>query len=97
MSAILAAILPLVEAHDVRISLHAYRRLALRALTVDDLVAGISAAEAIEEYPNYHAGPAVLTLQADRNGAPIHVLWGLEQTTSRPAVIVTAYRPDPTQ
>lgn len=95
MSSLLAAVILLVEAGDVRISVHGYRRLAAALITVNDLVMGIRGAEIVEEYPTYHAGPAVLTLQSDNNGSPIHVLWGIERNTLRPAVVVTAYRPDP--
>jgi hypothetical protein len=34
-------------------------------------------------------------LERDRRAKPIHVLWGLERRRPSPAVLVTAYRPDP--
>ena len=34
-------------------------------------------------------------LQKDLKGKPIHVIWGLSKNTNFPAVLVTAYRPDP--
>jgi hypothetical protein len=37
----------------------------------------------------------VLALQRDRDGSPVHVLWGIPRGETGPAVLVTAYRPDP--
>jgi hypothetical protein len=51
-------------------------------------------AVAVEEYPTGRMEPSVLILQRDRIG-PIHVMWGVPKATGTPAVLVTAYRPDP--
>jgi hypothetical protein len=49
----------------------------------------------IEDYPGYPKGASVLVLQIDKDGQPVHVVWGIPEGQERPAVLVTAYRPDP--
>ena len=95
MSATFDQIKRLVMDDSIRVSQHAFRRLAAHSIVSDDLVASIASGMVIEDYPTYHIGPAVLVLQADANGTPLHAVWGLEKGTIEPAVLVTAYRPDP--
>jgi hypothetical protein len=61
----------------------------------DDLLSSIDSALVVEYYPDYFAGRSVLVLHFDREQRPIHAVWGLEKGTRQPAVLVTAYRPDP--
>jgi hypothetical protein len=37
----------------------------------------------------------VLVLEHDGENQPIHVVWGIPAGRPSPAVVVTAYRPDP--
>jgi hypothetical protein len=85
----------LVITDNIRVSQHAFRRLVSHSIRSDDLVASISGAVVLEDYPAYYTGPAVLVLQYDANGAALHAVWGLEKGADEPAVLITAYRPDP--
>lgn len=95
MSQTLQRVKILVEQGDVRISAHGYDELAADAVSTRDVVGGVGDAIPVEDYPEYGKGPAVLVLQYDADGIPLHVLWGIPKGESSPAVLVTAYRPDP--
>ena len=95
MSATFDKLKGLVQADKIRVSQHAYRRLGEHGISSDDLIASIGSGEVLEDYPQYHAGPAVLVLQSDNIGAPLHAVWGIENGTDEPAVLITTYRPDP--
>ena len=95
MNSILPQILALVVKQDVLISDHGYDELAEDDILVRDIFEGVGNSVVVEEYPNYPKGPCVLVLQQDHESRPIHVLWGIPRHASSPAVVVTAYRPDP--
>ena len=95
MSEFVEKVRKLIRAGDVRISEHGYDEVADDGLTVREIVAGVSEAMLVEEYPEFPKGPCVLLLQKDRAGEPIHVVWGIPKGVDKPVVLVTAYRPDP--
>ena len=92
---VLERIAALVAVGDFLVSSHGADELAADGISVREVVAGIVTAESIAEYPEYQKGPCVLVLQRDRSGDPIHIVWGIPRGNSRPAVLVTGYRPDP--
>ena len=95
MSETLEAIKKLVAAGQVRISAHGYDEMAADGIYVRDLLAGVHKAAVVEDYPTFAKGAAVLVLQWDKDSRPIHVVWGIPKGFTHPAVVVTAYRPDP--
>ena len=96
MSATFDAIQRLVAAGDVRISEHGYDELANDGIAAREVLNGVSAAKLVEDYPEFGKGPAVLVLQSDADDKPLHVVWGIPKGHTGPAVLITAYRPDPT-
>ncbi len=95
MSDVLTRVRELVKRGEVRVSRHGFRELAADDILLDDIVAGIESAIAIEDYPEFAKGPSVLVLQRDGNSHPVHVVWGIPKESAPQAVLVTAYRPDP--
>ena len=80
---------------DVLVSNHGYDELAEDDIFINEIASGISTAVIEDDYPDYHKSPYVSGLQDDGQGQSIHVVWGIPKKASSPAVVVTAYRPDP--
>lgn len=91
----LETIRALIASGEVRISEHGYDELADDRLTVEEALAGVHEATMVETYPENPRSPSLLLLQKDREGFPIHVVWGIPRGYNSPVVLVTAYRPDP--
>lgn len=97
MSETLRLVVDLVQHGDVQISAHGYDELAADGILAGEVLDGLRTAVAVQDYPGYAKGPCVLVRQFDRNGSPIHAVWGIPKGQASPAVLVTAYRPDPAQ
>ena len=95
MSETLVRVQELVSVGEFRPSLHGFRKLAADDILLDDIISSIGSAILVEDYPDAVRGPSVLVLQLDSAGRPIHVVWGLPRGHETPAVLITAYRPDP--
>ena len=95
LSSTLEAIRDLVAAGEIRISEHGYDELSEDGIRIRDVLAGLSSAVVVEDYPTFRKGPAVLALQSDLAGRPLHIVWGIPKGRMGPAVLITAYRPDP--
>ena len=93
----LQTVLELVARQEVVVSDHGYDELAADDILIQDILTGVSEAAVIEDYPAYYKGPCVLVLQREAQGQPLHVVWGIPHNTFSPALVVTAYRPDPTR
>jgi hypothetical protein len=85
----------LVNNGEIKVSSHGYDEMAEDYIFVKDIMSSILDGNVIEDYPEFGKGPCVLVLQHDRDKKPIHVVWGIPKGNNGPAVIVTAYRPDP--
>jgi len=95
MASLFQQIQDLIARGEVKISAHGYDELAADGLTAVEVLHGVLQAVVLEEYPQYPKGPCVLVLQQDAKESPVHVVWGIPKGKHSPAVLVTAYRPDP--
>ncbi len=95
MSSTLDQIHKLVGLGSVRISEHGYDELAADGILAREAIEGVSSAVLVEDYPNYPKGACVLVRETMNDGRHIHVVWGIPKGKTEPAVLITAYLPNP--
>jgi hypothetical protein len=86
----------LVARDDVLVTVHAQSELAADGILLTELLGTIDTATVIEAYPQHNRGPCFLARHETFRGV-VHAVWGLRKGTDRPAVLITAYRPNPTK
>ena len=92
MPSLLEQVQALVAAGRWAPSRHGRRRRDQRGIQNSDLVNGLAEAIVVDLYDNPGERPAVLLLQHDRSGTPIHVIWGFDADTGD-ALVITTYHP----
>ena len=92
MLSLLEQIQALVAAGQWIPSGHGGLRRDQRGILNTDMVHGLDEAIVVELYNDPGERPAVLLLQRDSSGAPLHVIWGFDADTGD-ALVITAYYP----
>jgi hypothetical protein len=90
-----AKIKQLAAEGKVLVSAHGYDELAADGIFFSEILSGLPGSELVEDYPGAVKGPTVLILLRDMTNLPVHAVWGIPTGAAEPAVLVTAYRPDP--
>jgi hypothetical protein len=83
----------LVQRGKYIVSRHGFRELDADGILIQEVLAGVTVAIVVEDYPTSRKEPSVLVLQHDGGGRPIHIMWGVPRMEGAPAILVTAYRP----
>jgi hypothetical protein len=87
----------LISNGNVLVSSHGYDELADDDIRVRDIIDGMQNAISVEYYPDYSKGPCILVLLRDGENNVLHAVWGVSKERTEPAVLVTAYKPDPSR
>jgi hypothetical protein len=89
-------IIEAIRADRVRITDHADEEAQADKLSFDEIFYSVFQGEIIENYPADKPYPSGLIYGQTFSGYPVHTVWAYNEQ-NRWAVLITVYRPDPTQ
>ena len=85
-----------IRANRIRITDHADEEAEGDYLIFDEIYFSVLNGEVIENYPNDKPYPSCLIYGQTFSGDPVHSVWAFNEQNQW-AVLITAYRPDPTR
>ena len=89
-------IIDAVRHNRIKITDHADEEAENDQLTFDEVYFSVLNGEVIEDYPDDKPYPSCLIYGQTFSGDPIHSVWAFNEQ-SKWAVLITVYRPDPSQ
>ena len=89
-------IIDAVRHNRIKITDHADEEAENDQLTFDEVYFSVLNGEVIEDYPDDKPYPSCLIYGRTFSGDPIHSVWAFNEQ-SKWAVLITVYRPDPSQ
>ena len=95
MSDVAVAILRKVHDGNWQVTSHARGRMAEKSISMADVLTVTENGAVIETNRGDHLGPSALVSGRSEADLPLHVLWGMIDSMTGPAYLVTAYWPDP--
>lgn len=95
MSETLELVRALVKQDNFRDSLHAVHELVDDGLLIEPIIRDISTAMVVGDYPDYHKDRRFWFFNSTKLVSPFIWSGGVPKGQKEPAVLVTAYRPDP--
>src|ERR1039457_2689786 len=79
-----------IRSSQIRFTLHAHQEMVAENFSLDDVLAGLSQSELLENYPGHKRGACALFNGTTLDGRPVHIVC----TTDHPVLIVlTVYEP----
>jgi len=89
-------IIEAIRHNRIKITDHADEEAENDQLTFDEVYFSVLNGEVIEDYPDDKPYPSCLIYGQTFSGDPIHSVWAFNEQ-SKWAVLITVYRPDPSQ